>query len=169
MYKTTVARHPLHPMLIVGPAGLLPFSLAMDMMHRSTGEESYNHAAYHSMSAGIVTALAAGAAGAVDYMSIPDDSPTKRTGTTHGVMNIGLVAMYGLNLAMRSKDERPSGLCLALSALGTAGLLVSAWFGGHMVYDQGMRVKGRSEVEHAQDLKIPGDDAIADALERIGT
>jgi uncharacterized membrane protein len=168
MYKTTLARHPLHPMLIVGPAGLLPFSFVMDLMHRSTGKQSYNHAAYHSMSAGMTTALAAGAAGAVDYMSIAEDSPTKRTGTTHGVMNIALVALYGLNLAMRRKEEPPSGVCVALSAIGTAGLLASAWFGGHMVYEHGMRVKGRSEIEHAQDLKIPGDEAIADALQRIG-
>jgi uncharacterized membrane protein len=169
MYKTTLARHPLHPILIVGPAGLLPFSLAMDMLHRSTGEQSYNHAAYHAMSAGVTTALAAGAAGAVDYLSIPEHSPTKRTGTIHGLMNIALVAIYGLNLRMRHKEERPSGVCVALSAIGTVGLLASAWFGGHMVYDQGMRVKGRSEIEHAPDLKIPGDDAIAEALERIGT
>ena len=168
MYKTTLARHPLHPILIVGPAGLLPFSFAMDLMQRSTGEESYNHAAYHSMSAGITTALAAGAAGAVDYLSIADDSPTKRTGTTHGVMNIALMALYGLNLAMRRKEEPASGLCIALSAIGTAGLLASAWFGGQMVYEYGMRVKGRSEVEYAQDLKLPGDEAIAQTLEHIG-
>jgi uncharacterized membrane protein len=119
MYKTTLARHPLHPMLIVGPAGLLPFSFAMDMMHRSTGEESYNHAAHDGMFAGLGTALAAGAAAAADYLSIPEDSPTKRAGTTHGAMNLGLVKMYGLNLAMRRKDEAPRGLSLPRSAPAT--------------------------------------------------
>ncbi|HYO82826.1 MAG TPA: hypothetical protein VES20_15580, partial [Bryobacteraceae bacterium] len=62
----------------------------------------------------------------------------------------------------------PGGGAVALSAVGTAGLLLSAWFGGHMVYSQGMRVKGVSEVEGAQDLKIPGDERIEAALTRIG-
>ncbi|HYO81863.1 MAG TPA: DUF2231 domain-containing protein, partial [Bryobacteraceae bacterium] len=109
MFKTTLAGHPLHPMLIVGPAGLLPFSFAMDLMHRSTGKSSYNNAAYHAMSAGLCTALAAGAAGAVDYLSIPSESRTKRTGTIHGAMNIALVGLYAWNLSRRRSDESPGG------------------------------------------------------------
>ena len=167
MFKSTLAGHPLHPILIVGPAGLLPFSFVMDLMHRATGEESYNHAAYHSMLAGIATGLAAGSAGAVDYLSIPEESRTKRTANTHAALNAAVMVLYGVNMAMRERDEAPSALSVALSGIGTAGLLLSAWFGGHMVYEQGMRVKGRSEIEHAKELKLPGDDAIARGIERL--
>ena len=166
-YKTTVAGHPLHPMLIVGPAGLLPFSFVMDLMHRATHEESYNHAAYHSMSAGLCTALAAGAAGAVDYLSIPKESQTKRTGTTHALMNIGLVALYTANLSLRDKRQSPSLASVLLSGISTAGLLVSAWYGAHMVYEQGMRVKGVSELAPAKDLRLPGDQALVETLGKL--
>lgn len=35
MPTSTLAGHPLHPMLIVAPAALLPFGAVMDAMHRA--------------------------------------------------------------------------------------------------------------------------------------
>jgi uncharacterized membrane protein len=167
MFKSTLAGHPLHPQLIVAPAGLLPFSLIMDVMHRTTGERSYGDAAYHSMWGGFFGALAAGAAGAVDYFSIPRESPVMRTANMHVGMNLGLVAMYAANLAMRRKGEPASTASLLLSGLGAAGLLVSAWYGGHMVYEQGMRVRDVDPLAPAPDLKLPGDEKIGEAFQRL--
>ena len=36
-----------------------------------------------------------------------------------------------------------------------------------MSYDQGMRVKGVSEVEHVPELKVPGDDSIKNTFNRL--
>ncbi|HYP15305.1 MAG TPA: DUF2231 domain-containing protein [Bryobacteraceae bacterium] len=167
MFKSTLAGHPLHPMLIVAPAGLLPFSFVMDLMHLATKEQSYADAAYHSLVGGFWSGIAAGAAGAVDYMSIPDQSPIKRTGTTHAVLNIAMLSMQAVSLSMRRGRSRPPAAAVALAGVSTAGLLVSAWFGGHMVYEQGLRVKGRDEIEKVPDLKLPGDERIAESLERL--
>jgi uncharacterized membrane protein len=167
MMKSTLAGHPLHPQLIVAPAGLLPFSFIMDVMQRATGEQSYADAAYHSMWGGFFGALAAGAAGAVDYFSIPRESPVMRTANMHAGLNIGLVGMYAANLAMRRKGEPASAASLLLSGLGTAGLLVSAWYGGHMVYEQGMRVKDVDPIAQAPDLKLPVDETIRETFERL--
>ena len=41
MPKSTVAGHPLHPMLIVAPAALLPFGFILDAMHRATDNDDY--------------------------------------------------------------------------------------------------------------------------------
>ena len=167
MFKSTLAGHPLHPMLIVAPAGLLPFSFIMDLMYCRTKQTSYSDAGYHAMSGGVYSAIAAGAAGAVDYMSIPPESQTKRTANTHAILNIGVMALFGANLAMRRNRKPPTTASLIMSGVGTAGLLLSAWFGGHMVYEQGMRVKGRSEIDAAEDLKLPGDDAIKEAIDAM--
>ncbi len=38
MAQATFIGHPLHPQLIVIPAGLLPFSLVLDLAHAKTGD-----------------------------------------------------------------------------------------------------------------------------------
>ena len=165
MYKSTLAGHPLHPQLIVAPAGLLPFSFVMDVMHGRTGDPSYADAAYYSMYGGCLGALAAGAAGAVDYFSIPDNSRAKPSANIHASMNVALIAMYGANLVMRRRNgRRPGVLGTLLSGIGAAGLLASAWYGGHMVYEHGLRVKGVDDLEAAREIKPAGDEM----LERTG-
>ena len=40
MPKSTLAGHPLHPMLIVAPAALIPFGFILDAMHRATDNDT---------------------------------------------------------------------------------------------------------------------------------
>ncbi|HEX5271841.1 MAG TPA: DUF2231 domain-containing protein [Gemmataceae bacterium] len=167
MPETTLAGHPLHPQLVAFPLGLLPFSLAMDVMHLITGERRYADTAYHAMVAGCAGAVAAGAAGAVDYFSIPKGTKSSKTANVHGAMNLGLIGMYGLNLLLRSRERSPGPLPVALSALGTAGLIMSAWFGGKLVYDLGMRVKPVMEGDKEPQWKLPGDEKIEHAFEAL--
>ena len=168
MPKTTVAGHPLHPQLIPAPAALLPFSLVMDLMHLGTGEETYAHVAHHSMVGGVVGGLAAATAGVLDYLEIPDRSHVKKTANLHGALNAGAMALYGVNLIIRSRRRVPSGvLPTVLSAIGTATLTASAWYGGHMVYEQGVRVKGRDPLDGAPEATLPGDEEVEEALSRV--
>src|SRR5919206_2000479 len=102
MPRTTFAGHPLHPQLITMPAGLLPFSLILDLLYLKTGRHSYAEAAYYTMVGGLVGGLAAGAAGAADYFTIAPEDKAKRTADTHATLNLGLLALTGLNLALRS-------------------------------------------------------------------
>lgn len=168
MPKSTLAGHPLHPQLISAPLALLPFSLVMDVMHLTTGDETYAEVAHHAMKGGVAGALAAGAAGAMDYLEIPEGSHTKRIANLHGGMNLGLVGLYGVNLALRRGRRPPSGrLPTFLSLIGTGALAISAWYGGHMVYEHGMRVKGKSEIEGRPDAKPPYDDEVDRAFTRV--
>lgn len=167
-YKSTLAGHPLHPQLIVAPAGLLPFSFVMDVMHLTTGDASYAQAGYHCMWGGYIGALAAASAGAVDYFAIPNDSHTKKIANIHAGLNAGLILLYTANLVIRkANDRKPSTVSTILSAIGADGLLVSAWYGGHMVYEHGMRVKEESEVEGAKSVRPLGDEALELAFQRL--
>ena len=165
MPLTTFAGHPLHPQLITMPAGLLPFSLVLDLLHLKTGRRSYADAAYYTMIGGLAGGVAAGAAGAADYLTIPPENTAKKVAETHAVLNIGLLALTSLNLALRSHGRRSWSLPLLLSLVGNLGLFVSAWYGGHLVYEHGMRVKPAGSPCHEQDLKLPGDERIAEAIQ----
>ncbi|HEU4684916.1 MAG TPA: DUF2231 domain-containing protein [Nitrospira sp.] len=165
MPQATFAGHPLHPQLIVMPAGLLPFSLVLDLLHAKTRDHSYADAAYYTMMGGFVGGLMAGVAGAADFTTIPEGNAAKRVGRMHGMMNVGLLALTGLNLLMRQRRGRsPGSLPLLLSLVGTAGLFVSAWYGGHLVYHHGMRVRGTELSGSPDEIKPPGDDRAAGAL-----
>jgi hypothetical protein len=43
-------------------------------------------------------------------------------------------------------------------------VIVSGWFGRHMVYEKGMRVKGVSPVDDAPAAALPGDERFAHAM-----
>jgi uncharacterized membrane protein len=166
--RATFLGHPLHPQLILFPAGLLPYSFLMDVMHHATGKQSYADAAYHTMWGGVVGGLAAGAAGAVDWSSIKSESKSKPIANLHAAMNLSMMALYGVNLMSRRNGNRRPGLfSTVLSGIGTAGLLISAWYGAHLVYDHGMRVRGVDELSDARDLAPPGDQAVTETLERV--
>jgi uncharacterized membrane protein len=165
---TTFGGHPLHPQLVAFPLGLLPFSLAMDVMHAMTGDDSYADAAYYSMVGGYLGGLAAAAAGAADYLSIPPGTETKKVANLHGAMNLGVMGLYSLNLLMRGGRRPPTGAVPGLlSLVGTAGLIVSAWYGGQMVYELGMRVKPLMEGPKAPEAKLPGDRKIERAFRQL--
>jgi uncharacterized membrane protein len=165
MPRATFAGHPLHPQLITMPAGLLPFSLVLDLLYLKTGRHSYAEAAYYTMVGGFVGGLAAGAAGAADYLTISPDAPAKKTADKHALMNIGLLALTGVNLCLRSGRRKSGPGPALLSLVGNLGLFVSAWLGGHLVYEHGMRVKTAGSPEHAPELKLPGDEQIESAIQ----
>lgn len=168
MAKLTLLGHPLHPQLIVYPAGLLPFSLIMDVMHLVTGKKAYAEAAYYTMIGGSVTAVAAAGAGIADYFTIPPQTRTKRTANMHASLNSVLLTLYTGNLLLRRGKEKPTGfLPVLLSAIGTVGLIISAWYGGDMVYEQGMRVRGADPSALTPEIKPPGDDAAAQAFVKL--
>ena len=168
MPTTTFAGHPLHPQLVSFPIGLFGYSLAMDVTHMLTGDRKYVDTAYHTMVGGFVSGLAAGAAGTMDYLAIPPDSKSKKTANLHGLLNLGVMGLYGLNLLLRQRQRNHVGvLPFLLSALGTAGLVASAWYGGELVYELGMRVKPLEEGQPAPDLHLPGDEKLARGFQKF--
>jgi hypothetical protein len=48
--------------------------------------------------------------------------------------------------------------------MSQAGLTVSAWYGGHLVYHHGMRVRGTALAGSPEDARLPGDERLAEAL-----
>ena len=165
MPHTTFTGHPLHPQMIVAPAGLLPFRLVLDLLYVQTGNRSYADAAYYAMIGGLVGGVAAGVAGAADYFTIPPDDQTKRIGRFHGLLNVSLLGLTGLNLLLRrGKRRSPRGVPLLLSLIGNAGLFVSAWYGGHLVYEYGMRVKAAGGPSHVPEIKLSGDEKVEAAI-----
>src|SRR5437773_2201095 len=149
-------RHPLHPMLVHFPIGLFLLSLLLDLASLAfPSVPGLVRDSFYAMLLGVITALMAAVPGFVDYTDIRSDHPAKRTATAHMTLNLIVVALYGVNLGVRSSslaDPRISLLPLVLSLVGIALLSVSGYLGGRLVYDQGIAV-GR----HKRHMPTPRD------------
>lgn len=168
MPRVTVAGHPLHPQLVAFPIGLITFSFAMDCMYAITDDENYAKAAQYSLIGGAVSAVAAATAGVLDFLAIPNRTEEKKLGTTHGLMNAAVLAIETVNLVKRSNGEPTSkALSLALGAVSVAGLTVSQWYGGHLVYARGVRVKGEKELANVREIKLSWDEKIEKSLHKV--
>src|SRR3979411_1022043 len=137
-------RLPLLPMVVLFPIGLFLLSLLLDLA--SLAFPSVPHLvgdSFYAMLAGIIFSLIAAVPGFVDYTDIRSDHPGKRTATAHMTLNLIVVALYGINLGLRSStiaDSKISLVPLILSLLGIALLSVSGYLGGRLVYDDGIGV-----------------------------
>jgi uncharacterized membrane protein len=159
MPKLTVAGHPAHPQLVTLPIAFLPYALVLDVLHLATGEERFADAADLALTAGVAGAAVAGAAGALDYAAIPREHRAKGIARLHGGLNLGVMGLFGANLWLRrgSRQRLARVPTTALSLLGSAALLVSSWYGAHLVYEHGLRVEGQDPLGDAPELTPPGD------------
>lgn len=68
----------------------------------------------------------------------------KRTATTHMILNLIVVALYVAAFFVRY-NVATSTLGYVLTYIGLATLIVSGWYGGHLVYVGGIGTKAASE------------------------
>ena len=143
--RATVAEHPVHPMLIPFPIALWIFSLASDLIYLfGFGGPVWKDVALYTMTGGIIGGLAAAIPGYIDYRSLTDPV-TVRIAQIHMVMNVGLVVLFTVNAVLRILNGTEALLPVFLSLLGVAGLAVSGWLGGELVYVQGVAVQPERE------------------------
>jgi uncharacterized membrane protein len=141
----SIAGHPIHAMLIVFPVALFIFSLVCDLASlRSAEPDKWLLVSLYTMVGGFVGALAAAIPGLIDYSSL-HNRDTKRLATIHMAINLIAVALYAINIWMRTHGSPVVGLPLALSVVAVGGLAVSGWLGGHIVHVHGVGVENAPE------------------------
>lgn len=155
--------HPIHPMLIVFPLGLLGMSVIFDILFLITDNEAFATVAYYNITAGIIAGLVAAIFGFWDWLSIPGGTRAKTVGLTHGIGNVIIVVLFAISWLLRRGETNfiPETTSLVLSFAGLALALFTGWLGGEMVYrlsvgvDRGAHLEapnslsGRPATEHA--------------------
>jgi len=135
----SIARHPIHPMLVPIPIGLWLFSLVADLIHAGgSTNPAWTTVAFYCMGGGIVGALAAAVPGLIDLLSLPPGP--RRTAITHMTINLTVVVLYAINFWMRMSAPESPGKLVWLSLLSIGLLTISGWLGGKMVYEHGIAV-----------------------------
>ena len=139
--KAKLFGHPIHPMLIVFPLGLLGMAVIFDLLAVFAGQQALGQASRPMIAAGIITGLAAAIFGAIDWAAIPDGTRAKGIATTHGLGNVIIVVVFAIAWWLRRETPgAPSGLPLVLEVIGVIGALVTGWLGGELVDRLGVGV-----------------------------
>ena len=140
----SIAKHPIHPMLIPFPIGLWGFSFICDLSWCKTGNGMWNDFALYTMAGGVIGALLAALMGSVDLFTM-HSSPVKKIGIWHMSINLLIVLLYLVNLFWRFTTSPQNGQ-VVLSGAAILLLLVSGWLGGEMVFVHGAAVDDKQKL-----------------------
>jgi uncharacterized membrane protein len=160
--KVKFAGHPVHPMLIVFPLGLLATAVIFDIIYLVSGNSQWTLVAYYMIGAGVIGGLAAAAFGWLDWFAIPGGTRAKRIGLWHGLGNVVVLALFILSWVLRRENpmEAPTGAIVS-SLTGVVIALLTAWQGGELVHRLGVGVDDGAHLDSPSSLsEIPAGDGL---------
>jgi uncharacterized membrane protein len=139
--KAKLLGHPIHPMLIVFPLGLLATAVAFDIVGLSTGDASWFGISFWMIAAGIIGGLLSAVFGLIDWWAIPSGTRAKAIGLWHGLGNVVVVLLFIASWFLRRPAPgQPSTGSLTLSFIAVVLALVTGWLGGELVDRLGVGV-----------------------------
>ena len=148
--RVKLLSHPLHPLLVHLPIGVLVTSLIFDIIGLATGTAVWAGASFWMIVFGTGGALLAAIPGLIDYFLLPLTRETHRLATYHMILNLTVVGLFIADIFWRlSLFPRvpvvvyfvPIGPFI-LSIIGIVTLGISGWIGGQLVYHHRVGVTG---------------------------
>src|SRR5687767_11829490 len=97
--------HPVHPMLIVFPLGLLATSVVFDLLYLGTANTSFPTVSFYMIAAGVIGGLLAAVFGFIDWLGLPQNSRARSIGGWHGIGNFVIVVMFAISWLLRSNNQ----------------------------------------------------------------
>jgi uncharacterized membrane protein len=151
--KAKLLGHPIHPMLIVFPLGLLATSVAFDIVGLVTNDATWFGISFWLIAAGIIGGLLAAVFGLVDWWAIPPRTRAKTIGLWHGLTNVVVVVLFLVSwFWRRPAPTQPAMGALALSFIAVVMALVAGWLGGELVDRLGVGVDPGAHVDAPSSL-----------------
>jgi len=133
--KARLLGHPIHPMLIVFPLGLLTVAAIFDVIYISTHNGHWADLSFWMIAAGIIGGLIAAVFGGIDWLGIPQGTRAKFIGLIHGLSNLVVVVLFIISWFMRwSNPAAPVMTAMMLGWIGIVVALFAGWLGGELVY-----------------------------------
>jgi uncharacterized membrane protein len=150
--------HPIHPMLIPFPIGLLTTAVVFDIIYLITDRTGFTTAAAYAIAGGIIGGALAAPFGWIDFFKIPADTRAKRIGLLHGTINAVVLVLFAVSwlLRLNAGGWEPTPLALAFSFVAVVIATVAAWLGGELVdrlaigIDEGANPDAPSSLTHKQ-------------------
>jgi uncharacterized membrane protein len=154
--RASIGGHPIHPMLIPFPIGLLVFSFVADLIYLWHGNPIWrDYVAFYTLLGGIIGGAAAAIPGLIDWATLTDRAAVK-VANWHARVNIITLVIFIASFYLRTTSGAawfPSmpTLPIIVSLVGIIGLTIAGWLGGQLVFRHGVAV----DVEEKQVPKQP--------------
>ena len=133
--------HPIHPMLIPFPLGLLLTSFIFDVVYLLTDNGKWSEIAFWMIATGVIGGLAAAVFGLIDWLAIPSGTRAKRIGLWHGAGNVVVIVLFIVSWLLRmDAPGEPGAIPIVLSLVGVALAGLTGWLGGEPVDRLGVGV-----------------------------
>ncbi|MFL6427464.1 MAG: DUF2231 domain-containing protein [Acidobacteriaceae bacterium] len=156
--------HPIHPILIVFPLGLLATAVAFDIVALAQNDSSWYRVSFWMIAAGIIGGLCAALFGLIDWAAIPTGTRAKRVGLLHGGTNVLVVLLFIASWWIRQANGQiPSSYALTFSFIAVVLALVGGWLGGELVdrlgvgVDDNAHLNAPSSLSHRANAGAPTD------------
>lgn len=151
--KAKLLGHPIHPMLIVFPLGLLATAVIFDIVGLSSGNPFWFQVSFWMIAAGIVGGLLAAIFGVIDWLAIPRNTRAWNVGLWHGAGNVVVVVLFIVSWLLRRPDPaNPTAGALTLSFVAVLLALVTGWLGGELVDRLGVGVEDGANLNASNSL-----------------
>ena len=161
-----IARHPIHPMLVPLPIGLLVFSLVCDLIGLWHADNpAWPIVALYCIGGGVVGALLAAVFGFADFLAL-SESRARRLAVWHMVANLTVVALFVVSFMLRLGAPHTPPSAILISFVGIALLGVSGWLGGEMVYVHGVGAATTADAPESAADAVDRQDAAARRQDR---
>src|SRR5581483_2716107 len=124
--KVAIAGHPLHPMLVPLPIGLLFGAVVADFAYLLTDKDTmWYDIAFWALIGGVVTALIAAVAGFAEFWLMARHMDGREMAIAHMVMNLTVVALFTVSIILRLNNNALDGASFgAAFALSLVGIVV---------------------------------------------
>ena len=153
--KVTIYGHPVHPMIIVLPLGLLPASVFADLLHHMIDDPTWGSFSFWLMVAGVLSGLLAGAIGFMDWKGLPVGTKARRVGAIHGLTNVVALVVFLTSLLLRFGDpSRPTPFATAVAVIALFIAILGGWLGGELVFRLGVGVHQTEESNRTPENSI---------------
>jgi uncharacterized membrane protein len=161
--KAKFLGHPVHPMLIVFPLGLLSTAVIFDIVYLVSNDSQWTVVAYYMIGAGIIGGIAAAVFGWLDWFAIPRGTRAKRLGLWHGLGNAFVLVLFILSWLMRRENPAlPPTESVVAGLAGVVLALITGWLGGELVDRLGVGVDDGAHLNSPSSLsELPASAGLA--------
>ena len=139
--KAKMMGHPVHPILVAYPLGLLTTSVIFDIVHLVTGGTRWAEISFWMIAVGVVGGLLAAVFGLIDWLAIPSGTRAKAIGLAHGLSNVLMVVLFASSWLLRTgAPGNPGVLPIVLTFVGVGLASLGGYLGGELVFRMGIGV-----------------------------
>ena len=160
--------HPLHPMLTDIPIGAWTLAIVLDLIGLLFHLPQLGLASSIAVAVGVAGALAAAAAGLMDWMDI--DPPEKAIGAFHATVNVSATILFLISFLMRSSRHwQLEWTTFVVALAGYLLVMIGGYLGGALVFYKGVMINRNAYRNGPNDFTLAAttDELVEGELKRV--